>query len=130
MTKSVKTAASVDVGSASFGLSAELLELKAEVEEFARERLRQRAVELEWETDPARRVAWDLLDEASARGWRTFGLPRSEGGAGASAVAPVQRPATPPNQLPTAPRTRHAFGSDPARRVVSTRCPTCRQSSA
>src|SRR5215210_7404675 len=70
-----------------FGLTPELLELQAEVRAFAVERLRPRARELEWEPQPADRVAWDLLDEASARGWRTIGLPPEAGGRGASALA-------------------------------------------
>jgi alkylation response protein AidB-like acyl-CoA dehydrogenase len=70
-----------------FGLTPELLELQAEVRAFAGDRLRPRARELEWETEPRARVAWDLLDEASARGWRTIGLPPEAGGRGASALA-------------------------------------------
>ena len=70
-----------------FGLSDELLELRAEVRRFALERLRPRAAELEWERDPAARVAWDLVDEASARGWRTFGLSAEDGGRGASTLS-------------------------------------------
>jgi alkylation response protein AidB-like acyl-CoA dehydrogenase len=70
-----------------FGLTPELLELQAEVRAFALERLRPRARELEWEPEPRARVAWDLLDEASARGWRTIWLPPEVGGQGASALA-------------------------------------------
>ena len=70
-----------------FGLSPELVGLQEEVRAFAVETLRPRARELEWRTDPRERVAWDLVEEASARGWRTFGLPPQEGGAGASALA-------------------------------------------
>jgi alkylation response protein AidB-like acyl-CoA dehydrogenase len=69
-----------------FGLSPELTALRSEVREFAVSSLRPRAAELEWRSDPRERVAWDLLDEASARGWRTLGLPRSEGGGDASAL--------------------------------------------
>jgi acyl-CoA dehydrogenase len=69
-----------------FGLTPELPELQAEVRAFAVERLRGRARELEWEPAPRDRVAWDLLDEASARGWRTIGLPPKAGGRGASAL--------------------------------------------
>lgn len=70
-----------------FGLPSDLLALRAEVRAFSIERLRPRARELEWEPEPADRVAWDLVDEASARGWRTFGLSPGAGGAGASALA-------------------------------------------
>jgi alkylation response protein AidB-like acyl-CoA dehydrogenase len=69
-----------------FGLTPSLLELRREVRAFSLERLRARAWELEWEAEPRDRVAWELLDEASARGWRTIGLPREAGGAGASAL--------------------------------------------
>jgi len=70
-----------------FGLPPDLVALQAEVRAFAVQRLRPRARELEWRPEPADRVAWDLVDEASARGWRTFGLPPEAGGAGASALA-------------------------------------------
>jgi len=70
-----------------FGLTPELVELQAEVRAFAVDRLRERARALEWEPEPRDRVAWDLLDEASARGWRTIGLPPDAGGRGASALA-------------------------------------------
>ncbi|MQA85127.1 MAG: hypothetical protein GEV03_11000 [Streptosporangiales bacterium] len=69
-----------------FGLTPELLELQREVRAFSVERLRHRARELEWQPEPRDRVAWDLLEEASARGWRTMGLPRDAGGRGASAL--------------------------------------------
>jgi alkylation response protein AidB-like acyl-CoA dehydrogenase len=59
---------------ASFGLTPELLELQSEARAFALERLRPRAAELEWRDDPRERVAWELVEEASARGWRTMGL--------------------------------------------------------
>jgi alkylation response protein AidB-like acyl-CoA dehydrogenase len=57
-----------------FGLPPELEELRREARAFALERLRPRAAELEWRQDPRERVAWDLLEECSARGWRTLGL--------------------------------------------------------
>ena len=57
-----------------FGLSQELLELQAEVRRFAIDKLRPRAAELEWRDDPGDRIAWDLVEEASQRGWRTLGL--------------------------------------------------------
>jgi alkylation response protein AidB-like acyl-CoA dehydrogenase len=69
-----------------FGLSPDLRELRAQARRFAVERLRPRAAELEWEAEPADRVAWDLVEEASALGWRTFGLSEQEGGQGASAL--------------------------------------------
>jgi alkylation response protein AidB-like acyl-CoA dehydrogenase len=74
-------------GAPHFGLTPELRELQADVRAFAVEKLRARAAELEWEPDPTDRVAWELLEEASTRGWRTFGLPETEGGAGASVLA-------------------------------------------
>jgi alkylation response protein AidB-like acyl-CoA dehydrogenase len=70
-----------------FGLTPELRELQADVRAFATGRLRARARELEWEAEPRDRVAWDLLEEASALGWRTLGLPPEAGGQGASALA-------------------------------------------
>lgn len=69
-----------------FGLPPDLLALQAEARAFAVETLRPRAAELEWRVDPRERVAWELLEEASARGWRTFGLPPEEGGSGATAL--------------------------------------------
>jgi acyl-CoA dehydrogenase len=70
-----------------FGLSPELLTLQREVRAFSLDRLRDRARALEWEAVPRDRVAWDLLAEASERGWRTIGLPSEAGGSGASALA-------------------------------------------
>lgn len=70
-----------------FALPPDLARLRDEVRSFSIERLRDRARELEWEPEPRDRVAWDLLEEASARGWRTFGLPEAVGGGGASALA-------------------------------------------
>ena len=68
-----------------FGLSPELRQLRSEAREFA-SRLGPRAYRLEWQ--PIReRVDWEMLDEASARGWRTMGLPLEDGGGGASALA-------------------------------------------
>jgi alkylation response protein AidB-like acyl-CoA dehydrogenase len=69
-----------------FGLSLELSQLSAEVRAWAVERLQPRAAALEWKSDPADRVAWDLVEEASERGWRTFGLAPEDGGAGADAL--------------------------------------------
>lgn len=68
-------------------LPPDLLELRRQVDEFALERLRPTAARLEWEPEPSSRVAWELLEEASARGWRTLGLPSADGGGGASALA-------------------------------------------
>jgi alkylation response protein AidB-like acyl-CoA dehydrogenase len=70
-----------------FGLAPDLVALQAEVRAFAVQQLRPRALALEWLPDPRDRVAWDLVEKASARGWRTFGLPADEGGSGASALA-------------------------------------------
>jgi alkylation response protein AidB-like acyl-CoA dehydrogenase len=60
-----------------FGLMPELLEPQAEARAFALEKLRPSAAELEWPPNPAERVAWDLVEEASERGWRTFGVSRT-----------------------------------------------------
>lgn len=60
--------------------------LKEEVNDFATG-LRAEASRREWEVDPARRVPWDLVEEASRRGWRTMGLPEDWGGQGASVLA-------------------------------------------
>jgi alkylation response protein AidB-like acyl-CoA dehydrogenase len=73
-------------GPSMVALSPRLEELRREVREWASTVLRPRAAELEWEPDPRDRVAWDLVEEASARGWRTFGLSEEDGGAGASAL--------------------------------------------
>jgi alkylation response protein AidB-like acyl-CoA dehydrogenase len=68
-----------------FGLTPELEALRDEARAFA-QRLRPRASENEWR--PIReRVDWDMVEEASQRGWRTLGLPREDGGGGASALA-------------------------------------------
>lgn len=64
----------VRAGAPAFGLPPELLELQRDARRFALERLRPRAAESEWHPDPGARVAWDLLEEASERGWRTMGL--------------------------------------------------------
>jgi alkylation response protein AidB-like acyl-CoA dehydrogenase len=59
--------------------------LRAEAKEFAR-RLRPRAAENEWL--PIReRIDWEMVEEASRRGWRTIGLPQADGGGGATALA-------------------------------------------
>lgn len=70
-----------------FGLSPELAELQREARAFALERVRPRAIQREWAPDPADRVDWELVEEASARGWRTMGLPVEDGGQGADALA-------------------------------------------
>src|SRR5580765_1428225 len=69
-----------------FGLSAEQIELRDEVRRFAVEQVAPRARALEWHSDIRQRVDWELVEEASRRGWRTFGLPREDGGAGAGAL--------------------------------------------
>jgi len=68
-------------------LSPDLEELRASARSFALEKLRPRARLTEWAADPTDRVAWDLVEEASARGWRTMGLPRELGGGGAGPLA-------------------------------------------
>jgi len=67
-----------------FGLTAEQLRLRDEVRRFAVAEVAPRARSLEWEPDIRRRVDWELVEEASQRGWRTLGLPREDGGGGAS----------------------------------------------
>jgi alkylation response protein AidB-like acyl-CoA dehydrogenase len=57
-----------------FALTPELIELRREAHAFAVERLRPRAAERERLDDPAQRVDWELVEEASERGWRTLGL--------------------------------------------------------
>jgi alkylation response protein AidB-like acyl-CoA dehydrogenase len=59
---------------AHFGLPPEVDELRREARAFALGSLRPRAAELEWRPDARDRVAWDLLEECSERGWRTLGL--------------------------------------------------------
>ena len=61
-------------------LSAEQIGLRDAVASWARELLRPRAAELEWEARPEDRVPWELLEEASQRGWRTLTVPREYGG--------------------------------------------------
>jgi acyl-CoA dehydrogenase len=69
-----------------FGLPPRAAALQREVREFAAGTLRARARDLEWEADPRARVAWDLVEEADRRGWRTIGLPAADGGQAASAL--------------------------------------------
>ena len=70
-----------------FALPTELRELQREAREFALERVRPRALAREWAPDAADRVDWELVEEASAKGWRTMGLPVADGGRGADALA-------------------------------------------
>jgi acyl-CoA dehydrogenase len=70
-----------------FGLTPDLLALQRDARAFALERVRPRAMEREWASDPADRVDWELVEEASERGWRTMGLPVEDGGRGADALA-------------------------------------------
>lgn len=65
-----------------FGLVPELEELRAAGRSFALEKLRPRAAELEWKPDLHQRVDWQMVEEASRRGWRTIGLPVADGGGG------------------------------------------------
>lgn len=81
------TTSQVSGTAASCALPPELQRFAGEVREWATDTLRPRARELEWRSDPAERVAWDLVEEASARGWRTFGLSPEDGGAGGDALA-------------------------------------------
>ena len=70
-----------------FGLSPDLRAFRQDVRRFAVEQVRPRAARLEWQADAADRIDWELVAEASARGWRTMGLPVEDGGQGASALA-------------------------------------------
>ena len=67
-----------------FGLSDEQLELREEVRRFAVEQVAPRARSAEWNPDIRARVDWELVEEASRRGWRTMGLPREDGGGSAN----------------------------------------------
>jgi len=58
-----------------FGLSPAQLALQEEARRFALERIRPRCRAIEWRGDPRERVPWDLVEEASARGWRTLAVP-------------------------------------------------------
>src|SRR5262245_2826534 len=68
-----------------FGLTAELERLRSDARAFA-QRLHPRAVENEWRPIHER-IDWEMVEEASRLGWRTMGLPVSDGGGGASALA-------------------------------------------
>jgi alkylation response protein AidB-like acyl-CoA dehydrogenase len=68
-----------------FGLTPELIALRQAAREFA-SRLAPRAAENEWKP-PRQRIDWEMVEEASRLGWRTIGLPRADGGGGASALA-------------------------------------------
>ncbi len=70
-----------------FALPVELRQLQREAREFALERVRPRALAREWAPDAGDRVDWELVEEASAKGWRTMGLPVEDGGRGADALA-------------------------------------------
>jgi alkylation response protein AidB-like acyl-CoA dehydrogenase len=69
-----------------FGLTAEQERLRDEVRRFAVEQVAPRARSREWTPDARQRVDWELVEEASRRGWRTLGLPPEDGGGGASAL--------------------------------------------
>src|SRR5437763_14109571 len=70
-----------------FGLSPDLRAFRQDVRRFAVEQVRARANQLEWQADAADRIAWELVVEESARGWRTMSLRGEDGGQGASAHA-------------------------------------------
>src|SRR5581483_11826499 len=69
-----------------FGLTTEQERLRAEVRRFAVEQVAPRARVREWEPDARERVDWELVEEASRRGWRTLGLPREDGDMGFAVV--------------------------------------------
>lgn len=60
-------------------------ELRRAIRPFA-DRLRAEAAAREWRADPADRVSWELVEEASRLGWRTLGLPEEAGGGGGSVL--------------------------------------------
>jgi len=69
-----------------FGLTPAQVRLRDEARTFAIEHVAPRARELEWHPEIRERVDWELVEESSRRGWRTMGLPREDGGGGASAL--------------------------------------------
>lgn len=69
-----------------FGLTPEIAELRAHARSFAIDKLRPRAAEFEWKGGIRDRVDWDLVEEVSSFGWRTYGLSREDGGAGGSVL--------------------------------------------
>jgi alkylation response protein AidB-like acyl-CoA dehydrogenase len=69
-----------------FGLTPAQLRLRDDAHAFAIEHVAPRARELEWQHDIRARVDWELVEEASRRGWRTLGLPQEDGGGGAGAL--------------------------------------------
>jgi alkylation response protein AidB-like acyl-CoA dehydrogenase len=75
----------VTAGPGCGGLTPRAAQLRRAVRPFA-ERLRAEASAREWREDPAERVPWELVEEASRRGWRTLGLPAEAGGGGASVL--------------------------------------------
>jgi alkylation response protein AidB-like acyl-CoA dehydrogenase len=76
----------LDAATPYFGLTPEQSRLRDDVRRFAEGEVAPRARAREWEQDPRRRVDWELVEETSRRGWRTMGLPREDGGGGASAL--------------------------------------------
>ncbi len=54
--------------------------------QFAQERIRPVAMDREWIEDPCKRFPWDLVEEASKRGFRTLTVPEEYGGVGASTL--------------------------------------------
>lgn len=69
-----------------FGLPPDITELRSQVRGFALEKLRPRASEFEWKPGIRDRVDWELVEEASRLGWRTYGLAKEEGGGGGSVL--------------------------------------------
>jgi alkylation response protein AidB-like acyl-CoA dehydrogenase len=55
-------------------------QLRMEVRKFAQEKIRPAVAEREWLPDPRQRIDWDLIEQVSARGWRTMGVPAEQGG--------------------------------------------------
>src|SRR3712207_1174233 len=57
-----------------------LFRSRMEVRKFAQEKIRPSVAEREWLPDPRQRIDWDLIEQVSARGWRTMGVPAEQGG--------------------------------------------------
>jgi alkylation response protein AidB-like acyl-CoA dehydrogenase len=64
----------------SFALTPNQERMRMEARAFAYEKVRPAVAEREWLPDPRERIDWSLIEEASARGWRTLGVPAEYGG--------------------------------------------------
>lgn len=64
----------------SFDLTLDQERMRMEARTFAYEKVRPAVAEREWLPNPRDRIDWSLVEEASARGWRTMGVPAEYGG--------------------------------------------------